>query len=211
MGQDDGAVTAPARAQSARVVGILQAACRVIARDGAHGLRMENVSREAGVSKALVHYYFSTRLELLRSAFAYSEELTRRAVEAELAPLATGAERLERFLIMSVDDESLFSENRALWNEVWSSMRFDHELRPNVEHYYREWLDWLVGLIDEGCEDGSIATGIDAREAGWRLAATADGIDSMLYLGLVDRARARDLVLGGLELELHPGAAPPGP
>ena len=82
-------------------------------------------------------------------------------------------------------------------------MRFDHELRPNVEHYYREWLDWLVGLIDEGREDGSISAEIDAREAGWRLAATADGIDSML-LPRARRSRARRaLVLGGLGLELR--------
>ena len=34
--------------------------------EGAHGLRMASVAAEAGVSKALVHYYFATRQELLR-------------------------------------------------------------------------------------------------------------------------------------------------
>ena len=28
---------------------------------------------------------------------------------------------------------------------------------------------------------------VDARRRGWRLAAVADGLDSMLYLGLLDR------------------------
>ena len=60
-------------AQTDRVVAILEAACRVIVREGAHGLRMASVADEAGVSKALVHYYFATRQELLRSAFAFSE------------------------------------------------------------------------------------------------------------------------------------------
>jgi AcrR family transcriptional regulator len=203
MGQDDATVSVSAPVANERVVEILRAACRVIARDGAHGLRMESVARETGVSKALVHYYFSTRQELLKSAFDYSEELTRRAVEAELASLATGRDRAERFLALSVDDESLFDENRALWNEVWSSMRFDRELRPSVEHHYGEWLDWLVGLIDEGRGDGSIAAGVDARETGWRLAAIADGVDSMLYLGLLDRERARELVHGSFESELR--------
>ena len=41
---------------SDRVAEILDSACRVIARDGWHGLRMDAVAREAGVSKALVHY-----------------------------------------------------------------------------------------------------------------------------------------------------------
>ncbi len=57
-------------------------------RDGAHGLRMATVAAEAGVSKALVHYYFSTRQELLRKAFAYADRHLNEAVDAELAPLA---------------------------------------------------------------------------------------------------------------------------
>jgi AcrR family transcriptional regulator len=185
-----------------RIQGILRAACRVVARDGAHGLRMENVASEAGVSKALVHYYFSTRQELLKSAFAYSEELTRRAVESELAALGTGAARIERFLILSLGDESLFNENRALWNEVWASMRFADELRPSVDQHYREWLDWVVRLIDAGRDDGSIPAHVDPASAGQRLAATADGLDSMLYLGLLERERACELVLESLALEL---------
>ncbi len=58
------------RDRTDRIAAILEAACRVIARDGAHGLHMQAVADEAGVSKALVHYYFATRQELLRRAFA---------------------------------------------------------------------------------------------------------------------------------------------
>ena len=54
MGQD-GHVSAVSQT-SERVVAILEAACRVVVREGAHGLRMAAVAREAGVSKALVHY-----------------------------------------------------------------------------------------------------------------------------------------------------------
>ena len=77
-----------------RVVAILEAACRVVVREGAHGLRMASVAEEAGVSKALVHYYFSTRQELLRSAFAFSESRLDQLVDDEIAGLQTGAERL---------------------------------------------------------------------------------------------------------------------
>jgi AcrR family transcriptional regulator len=57
-----------------RSIHILEAACRVIVREGPHGLRMARVAEEAKVSKALVHYYFATRQELLRNAFAFSEQ-----------------------------------------------------------------------------------------------------------------------------------------
>src|SRR5690349_22384075 len=108
MGQDDR--MAAMNSTSERVVEILEAACRVVVREGAHGLRMASVADEAGVSKALVHYYFSTRQELLRSAFAFSESRLDQLVEDEIAGLATGVDRLERALLVSIDADTPISE-----------------------------------------------------------------------------------------------------
>ena len=60
-----------------------------------------------------------------------------------------------------------------------------------VERSYRAWLARIVGAIEEGTADGSIPAGVDATAAGWRLAAAGDGLDSLLYLGLVDRDESR--------------------
>ncbi len=188
-----------------RTVHILEAACRVIVREGAHGLRMVSVAEEAGVSKALVHYYFATRQELLRNAFAFSEERWHTAVDAALARMPTGAARVECMLLVSVEPDLAFSEQRALWNEVWSSLRSDDDLRPLVERSYRAWLARVVDLIEEGRADGSVTAGVDAVPAGWRLAATADGLDSLLYLGLVDREEARELMRSAVLRELGTG------
>ena len=174
----------------------------MIVREGAHGLRMASVAHEAGVSKALVHYYFSTRQELLRHAFGFSEQRWHAAVDAELDAVTTGAERVERMLLVTVEPELPFSEQRALWNEVWSSLRSDEELRPVVERSYRAWLGRVVDLIEEGKADGSIAAGVDATSTGWRLAAAADGFDSLLYLALVDRDDAVRLMRETIAREL---------
>ena len=185
-----------------RVAGILDAACRVIVREGAHGLRMASVADEAGVSKALVHYYFSTRQELLRNAFAWSEERWQAELSTRLAALPTGAARLECALCLSIDSDPNVSYQRALWNEVWSSLRFDDELRPRVERSYRDSLAQLVTLVEEGRADGSIPASVDAADAGWRLAAAGDGLESLLYLGLIDREKARELIRSSIALEL---------
>ena len=181
---------------------ILEAACRVIVRDGAHGLRMSRVAEEADVSKALVHYYFATRQDLLRNAFAFSEQRWQAAVDGELVSVSTGAARVERMLLVSVDPALAFSEQRALGSELWSSLRSDEELRPVVERSYRAWIDRVVGLIDEGKVDGSIAGHVDAKSAGWRLAAAADGLDSLLYLRLLERDDAVRLMRQTIALEL---------
>lgn len=193
-------MSAPARAVADRVEDILRAASRVVLRDGAHGLRMASVAREAGVSKALVHYYFPTRQELLRAAFAYSAERWDASVAESLERVPDPRKRVERFLLASVDPTEPFGEHRALWNEVWSSLRVDEELRPIVHDAYASWVGELARLVGKARSNG--AAPIDARSAAWRLAAVVDGLDSMLYLGLVDRARARRLVRQSIAMEL---------
>jgi AcrR family transcriptional regulator len=204
IGQDTRMTSSASTAQAPteRRARILEAACRVIVRDGAHGLRMASVATEADVSKALVHYYFATRQELLRNTFAFSEQRWQEALDAELEHVETGAARVERMLLATIETGPPFSEQRALGNEVWSSLRTDEELRPVVEGSYRAWLARIVGSIEEGRADGSIPAGVDATAAGWRLAAAGDGLDSLLYLGLVDRDQAARLMRGAVALEL---------
>jgi AcrR family transcriptional regulator len=185
-----------------RVADILQAACRVVVRDGAHALRMAEVAREAGVSKALLHYYFSTRQELVRAAFAYSSDLWDEGVRGRLDRAPNGAAKVEVYLLASLDSNEPFNEQRALWNEVWSSLRVDSDLRPLVQDAYRAWMQRLIALIEEGRSDGSVPKDVSARQAGRRLAVFADGLDSMLYLSLTDRAKARRLLRESIEREL---------
>jgi AcrR family transcriptional regulator len=195
-------VVAAVSSTSDRVVEILEAACRVVVRDGAHGLRMAAVAGEAGVSKALVHYYFANRRELLRNAFSWADERWESALDTLLRGATTGAVKVEQALLMSIHPQAPFADHRALWNEVWSSLRFDDELRPLVDASYRAWLKRLTTLVDEGRRDGSIARTVDATGAAWRLAATCDGIDSMLYLGLLRPQKARTLVRAAIRSEL---------
>ena len=179
-------------AATARVDEILRAACRVVVAGGASDLRIGSVAQEAGVSRTLVHYYFTTRQELLRATFAYAEDLRVEALEEELAGIATGAERAQCALMRTIDPA--LEANPALWNEVWSSLRYDDELRPLVQERYRAWAGRIVRLLEEGRRDGSVPASVDAEKAGWRLAAAADGVDSILYLGVLARDEARELL-----------------
>ncbi len=88
-------------------------------------------------------------------------------------PLTTGAARVERMLLASVEAALPYSEQRALGNEVWSSVRSDDELRPLVESSYRAWLERVVGLIEEGKADGS-----DRRGGGRDARGVATPVDS---------------------------------
>lgn len=173
---------------------ILEAAGRVIARDGAHGLHMKAVAREAGVSKALVHYYLSTRQELIRQALAHADAQTRSALEHELAPLPHGRARLERMLVAYATNAPELSESQALWNAAWGSLKLDDELAPAVRAGYRRWFDWILSLVDEGRADGSVGGRSDARRIAIELNALADGLSSLVDTGVVQASEAADVV-----------------
>jgi AcrR family transcriptional regulator len=190
---------APPRSAS-RVDDILRAACRVVVTQGAHALRIGTVAQEAGVSRTLVHYYFSTRQELLRATFAFAEDRRAEALDAELGALSTGLERVRRALRRTLDPE--LEETPALWNEVWSSARDDEELRPVVQARYRAWAERIVELLEEGQRDGSVPASVEPTAAGWRLAATADGLDSIRYLDVLDREAALVVLDSTIEREL---------
>lgn len=49
---------------------ILEAARSVFIRSGFHGARMEEIAREAGINKALLHYYYRTKDHLFQMIFA---------------------------------------------------------------------------------------------------------------------------------------------
>jgi AcrR family transcriptional regulator len=200
-GGEQPVTTSEASAEPAnRVHEILRAACRVVVQEGAHALRVGNVAQEAGVSRTLVHYYFTTRQELMRAAFAFSEDRRVEALEAELAGLPTGEERATRALRRTLDPE--VEETAALWNEVWSGLRDDEDLRPLVQARYRAWAERIVQLLDEGRSDGSVPAWVDPEAAGWRLAAVADGLDSIRFLGLLDVGGALELLGSAIDKEL---------
>src|SRR6476659_1537992 len=86
---------APATEQNeARRIEMLRAAAELICARGFGDTRIADVARRAGVSSALVIYYFGTRDRLLVDALRYSEESFYEAAEQMLAEVPSLRERL---------------------------------------------------------------------------------------------------------------------
>ena len=67
---------------------------RSVARRGTAGSTFDHVSREAGVSRGLLHYYFGTKEQLLVEAVRRDCELRMEQLERQLA----GAQTAEDFI-----------------------------------------------------------------------------------------------------------------
>ena len=71
---------------------ILDAAHAVFLRRGTAGARMQEVADEAGVNKALLHYYFRSKDQLAQSVFQRAlGELLPQAMDILRSPLAIEA------------------------------------------------------------------------------------------------------------------------
>lgn len=163
---------------------ILDAACRVIAQAGAARLRVADVAREAGVSTALVHYYFPARADVLEQAFAHADELADAVAEAKLRATATGRGRVEKLFATWAGDDPAIRANWAVWNEMWQYAAHNEGARALVEHSHRHWLEQIHDLIAEGIDDGSIPQTVDAWPAARRLAACVNEWGREALLGL---------------------------
>jgi AcrR family transcriptional regulator len=185
-----------------RIETILAAACRVIARAGVQRARLQDVAVEAGVSKALIHYYFKSREELLARAYVFADGRARTRVADEIKRLESAGVRLRRLLLLYFEDETELLEDWVLWSELSANAVFDPELRPAMEASFANWIEWLEALILEAIEEGSLPQQLDARAFAHRLTAIIDGLGSQIVRGLISSEQARALLETSLAREI---------
>ena len=182
---------------------ILEATCRVIARSGAHDLRVEDVAKEAGVSPALVYYYFDTRAELLSRAFEFADARSTAHTMKHIETDASGRERLHAILFHEFDDAPDVRDNWVIWGEMSSTAVFDKDLLATLDTWSRNWVKMVADLIRGGQQDGSISvTSNEPEYAAERLTAIVDSLGGKIQLGFLDPARGRTILQDAIDMEL---------
>jgi AcrR family transcriptional regulator len=82
---------------------ILEAAKKVFLRDGLHGSRMETIAKEAGVTKALLHYYFRSKEKLFAVIFEEVKGGMLPRLESVFGSDLPVFEKIERFVESYID------------------------------------------------------------------------------------------------------------
>src|SRR6201991_4812964 len=153
---------APATEQNeARRIEKLRAAAELICERGFGNTRIADVARRAGVSSALVIYYFGTRDRLLVDALRYSEESFYEAAQKTLAKGPSLRERLSLLIqwwcVPEGSDE--IPGAWGLWFDLWAQAFRHDEIKAG-----RAELDarWRSMIIEAGKSD-ELDTDVDAR------------------------------------------------
>jgi AcrR family transcriptional regulator len=184
---------------------ILEAAARLIARRGVRGLRVEEVSAEAGVSTALIYYHFKDRAGLLRRTLEFISRRAVRYTDPALESSDDPRTQLTDMLLLELQDIDQVRENSAAWGELRATAVFDADLRELLADATRDWVEDLAGLIGQVRTAGSAGTGTDPYAAAERLTALVEGLSERWLSGTTSLERAHELLRGAVEAELGAG------
>ena len=84
---------------------IFEAARKVFARKGRDGARMQEIADEAGINRALLHYYFRSKQGLFEAVFEYMFEQYMRSFDAVLEHGQPFGDLLRRLAVVLRDDQ----------------------------------------------------------------------------------------------------------
>lgn len=139
---------------------ILEAARRVFLRKGMEGARMQEVADEAGINKALLHYYFRDKQRLFEGVFKGSAEKQFSCIWGSLTDCGDLFEAIERFVGAYLDR---MLEDPQLPLFIANEMQRDPEgLRAFIDRGQAPRQHFLR-LVEEARARGAIVD-IDPRE-----------------------------------------------
>ncbi|WP_227982728.1 TetR/AcrR family transcriptional regulator [Nocardia spumae] len=186
---------------SKRRTQILEAAVRVIARDGVRGLRIEKLAAAAGVSTALIYYHFHDRAGVLHAALEHINHRATNYTDHALAH-ADARVRVETMLLLELQDSDDVRETSIAWGELRASAVFHPDLREALRTTTDAWNADIAALIGHAQDAGTISTGIDAIAAAERLTALVEGLSQRWNSGSISLDRARALLTDAISVEL---------
>ena len=187
---------------------MLRAAAELICERGFGDTRIADVAKRAGVSSALVIYYFGTRDRLLVDALRYSEESFYEAAEKMLAEVPSLRERLSLLIkwtcVPEADNE--IPGAWGLWFDLWAQAFRHDEVKAGRVELDARWRAMIVDAVKSaelrtptstpGCSPSSsprCSTGCPSR---WR-STTPRSTPTVAY----------DIAMRFAERELRPAVA----
>jgi AcrR family transcriptional regulator len=146
-----------------------------VATHGISASTFERVSREAGVSRGLLHYYFGTKERLLVEVVRRDAEIRVGRMDEPLAEAGSADEILDALVSnlqdMIHDDPSFF----LLLFELFSAGRRNPEIRREVGELFTRTRDHVADLLRAKESEGVLKLRFDANAVVGYLYAIADG------------------------------------
>jgi AcrR family transcriptional regulator len=134
---------------------LLDAAERILVRDGHAGVTTRRVGAEAGLNHGLIHYYFGSLDELFLQVF---ERFTARLLQRQRLLYAAEQPFIETWRqAMAYLDADVADGYQKVWGELYSRALNSPELRPRLADAYEQWREVLRSGLRRGYEQYGLA------------------------------------------------------
>jgi AcrR family transcriptional regulator len=176
----EASVAAPRRLDGEKARRIVQAMRNSLAERGAAGSTFDQVAREAGVSRGLLHYYFGSKERLLVEVVRHDCEERVAALDASLA----GASSPDEIVEILVEQLKAFLEDDprspTVVYEMLSASRHSEEIRQEMAELYRTWRSHLADALEAKQAEGVVKLDAGAESVAAVIFALGDGIGIQL-------------------------------
>jgi AcrR family transcriptional regulator len=155
---------------------IVEAMRRSVARRGTAGSTFDHVSREAGVSRGLLHYYFGTKEQLLVEAARRDCELRMEVLEHQLAGAQTADDFIDLMaqnLQETVHDEPEFV---TLVFELFMLSRRNEDIAAEYGRLLRRMRGQVAAMLALAQGEGILRLHADPEAVAEVLFSLADGL-----------------------------------
>ena len=128
-----------------------QVAFDILAEEGFHGVTLAKVAERRGMSRGLVHHYFSGKDELLEAAVRFGNRLISEEIAASLRRCKTPKERLTTICNGNFDERMYIASRAQYWISYCAQATFSERfarllniqngrMRSNLLHELRQLL-----------------------------------------------------------------------
>jgi AcrR family transcriptional regulator len=191
---------------------MLHAALEIISERGYADTRIADVAERAGVSPALVIYYFKTKDHLLTEAIRYYEDHWYEVGQRRMAAMSSAAARIEEIVAMSclAEADPKPGASWSLWLDFWAQAARNPEVASVRQKSDERWRDLISELVLAGQEAGEFRQ-VDPGTFAICLSTLLDGLTIQIALDdpVVDSVGAFELsmqfVAGQLGFSWAPG------
>ena len=155
---------------------IVEAMRSSVARRGVAGSTFDQVAREAGVSRGLLHYYFGTKERLLAEVVRHDTEVRMTLLDEQLRDADTPDAVLERLVASLEDLVEREAELIALVFELFALSRRHDEIAAEFAELTRRTREQLVDILRGKQVEGAVRLGAEPEEVADVLFALGDGM-----------------------------------
>jgi AcrR family transcriptional regulator len=139
-----------------RRIQIIDASMNVFAKDGLEKARMDDIAKEAGLSKGALYWYFKSKNEIIEKVITvmFEREMaeTRQLLESDVSI----KEKLIRITEMAISDFIKLRPLFPLLYEIYAYALRIKAIRKLFTEYFKRYKELLIPIFQQAVDNGEI-------------------------------------------------------